>query len=389
MSVDQFVELHGALIVKHARAHTARTPDALPAEDLVAELVRVLEGVERAGLDLFSISSPDGYLRGCMPLVGMRARRRRTLVQQVTSGDDLAALTADLEALDAELPRSPAPITKASTDARKRLDAIHAGLAPRDALVFALCFEDDRQLEGAALALTTATDDLLVSRARALTLARELRTFGDDHRHASDEELSALLVALARAANDPAAGAKHIDEPLLALLRSGDASDDLADAFSHVARCVDCRARVAEGETSQRSVVVMAIDAGALGAKDDLVQRAAEQSHARLVPRGPGRYTAVLEAENLVAFKAKLTAGDVARVAIAGQVEMPVARRRAPSLVDPTEAGGTDGAELKAWSEMAKVGVAPAAAPQRARLWLALGGAVLLAVALVAIALGR
>ncbi|HQY62040.1 MAG: hypothetical protein IPF92_02355 [Myxococcales bacterium] len=366
MSFDQFVELHAALLVKHARAHAAHTPDSLAPEDLVAELARVLEGVESSGVDLFAIPSPDGYLRAAMPLVGRRAKRRRTLLEQITSGDDVDAVSADLAALEAELPPAPAPTSAAARDARARLDAVHAGLSPRDALAFALCFEDDRQLEGAASALTTATEDLAASRARALTLVRELRTFGESARHASDEELGQLLTTLAREAADPACSPKHLDDPLIALVRSGDPSDDLADAVSHVAKCVDCRARVAEGEATHRAVVVMAIDAGA-NATAAFLAKAAEGSHARLVDRGGGRYTAVLEADNLSDFKAKLTAGGVARVAVAGQVELPIARRRAASLVDPTEAGGTDGAELKAWSDIAKVQVArPPARPPTA-----------------------
>lgn len=385
MSFDQFVELHAALLVKHARAHAARTPDSLPPEDLVAELTRVLEAVETSGVDLFAIPSPDAYLRAAMPLVGRRAKRRRTLLEQITSGDDVEAVGADLAALEAELPAPPAAPTEAARDARARLDALHAGLSPRDALAFALCFEDDRQLEGAAGALTTATEDLVACRARALSLARELRTFGDEGRHASDEELCALLAALAREAADPACSNKHLDDPLVALIRGGDPSEDLADAVSHVAKCVDCRARVAEGEATQRAVVVMAIDAGD-GAKGAFLAKAAEESHARLVDRGGGRFTAVLEADNLTEFKAKLTAGGVARVAVAGQVELPIARRRAASLVDPTEAGGTDGAELKAWSDIAKVRVGRApAAEQPTRRGLGLVLAALAALAALAI----
>lgn len=387
MSVEQFVELHAALLVKHARAHALRTPDSLPPEDLVAELARLLEAVEVSGVDLFASASPDGYLRAAMPLVGRRAKRRRTLLEQITSGDDLEAVGADLAALEAELPPPPSAPSELARSARAKLDAVHAGLSPRDALIFALCFEDDRQLDGAALALTTATEDIAASRQRALTLARELHTFGDEGRHASDDELCALFTALAREATDSAPSGKHVDEPLLALIRGGDPSDDLADALAHVAKCVDCRARVAEGEATQRSVVVMAIDAGP-GSRSSFVAKAAEGSHARLVDRGGGRFAAVLEADNLADFQAKLAAGGIARVAVAGQVELPIARRRAASLVDPTEAGGTDGAELKAWSDIAKVQVVRSpTAPTPARSWRLLAG-VLAAVIALALAIG-
>lgn len=388
MSAQDFAELHQALLVKHARAYARTTPDSLPPEDLTAELVRVLEGLEESGVDLLVAKSPDAYLRSCMPIVARRAGRRRTLLGQVTAGDDLSAVSTDLGEVEKELPPAPREATEAHKTARKKLESIHAGLTPHDALVFSLIFEDDRKVEGAAQALTLSTEEASAVEGRALALVRELRIFGDEGKTASDERTRELLVALAQDAEDPHTSDKHVDEPLLALLRDGDRSEDLFDAIAHVAKCVDCRARVAEGETTQRSVVVMAIDAGT---EKEAVLRAAEQSHARLVPRGEGRFTAVIESDNLVGFKEKLTSGAVARVAVAGSVDIPVARRRAASLVDATEAGGIDAAELKAWSDIGKV--APTSPPPSGRLpkWVMVAAALAVAAlsATVALALTR
>lgn len=388
MTAAEFVEVHQALIVKHARTNARlpqddRTP-ALPPEDLTAELVRLLDDVEGSGVNLGALTSPDAYLRRCVTVASSRAKRRRTLLQQVTAGDDLSAVSSDIKKVDAELPPPPEPDSEASREARKKLDSIHSGLRPHDALVLALVVDDERGVEGAALALTQSADDTHASFARALALARELGTCGEEGKKASDERLRELLVELARGSKDPEAKDRHVDEPVLALIRGGDLGDDLADALAHVAKCVDCRARVAEGETTQHSVIVMAIDAGA---RKDIVVRAAEESHARLLPRGDGRFTAIIASENLVAFKAKLSDAAVARVAVAGQVDIPVARRRAPSLVDATEAGGIDAAELRAWADIGKVGAAPAPIEPGIPRWAMVAALVGVAVVSAALAL--
>lgn len=361
MSAAEFVEVHQALLVKHARANANAAQDervAVPPEDLTAELVRLLEDVETSGVDLGALTSPDGYLRKCIPVAQSRARRRRTLLDQVTAGDDLAAVSGDLKEVDSELPPPPTPDSEASIAARKKLDSLYSGLRPHDALVVSLVVEDDRGVAGAALALTLSVDDTAPSLVRAIELAREIGICGDAGKAASDERMRELLVELSHAARDPEVKDRHVDEPLLALMRGGDRSDDLFESMAHVTKCVDCRARVAEGETTQHSVVVMAIDAGT---HSSAVRQAAEASHARLLPRGDGRFAAVVASENLVAFKAKLSEAAVARVAVAGQVDIPVARRRAASLVDATEAGGIDAAELRAWADIGRVEAAPPA----------------------------
>lgn len=388
LSATEFVELHQALLVKHARASTKLATDdrgpPLPAEDVTAELVRLLEDLESSGVELGSITSPNAYLRKCVPVALSRARRRRTLLAQVTAGDDLDAVSTDIKRVDAELPFPPEPPTAEAIDARARLDAVLAGLRPHDALIFALVVEDDRGVEGAGLAITRAAEEARASFERGLAVARELRTVSSGAPSTSDERLRELLVELARVAKDPEVKDHHADEPVLALLRGGDLSDDLGDALGHVARCVDCRARVAEGETAQHSVVVMAIDAGT---HTDVVLRAAEESHARLLPRGDARFTAVLPSDSLVAFKERLSQGEVARVAVAGQVDIPVARRRAASLVDATEAGGIDAAELQAWADIGKVAAAPPRSDGSIPRWVMVAAVVVVAIASATLAL--
>src|SRR6185312_4997262 len=174
-----------------------------------------------------------------------RARRRRTLIDQLAAGDDLDALSSDLTALDADLPPPPAPPSDDGVKARAALDAAKAKLAPRDALVLALLFEDAGSMDDVAEALAMPMEDVAAARERVLEAAGgegALRGLGDR--------------ADATKIETP-----HADEPVLALLRHGDHGDDLADAMAHVARCAECRARLVVGAVEGRSVVVVAIEA--------------------------------------------------------------------------------------------------------------------------------
>src|SRR5262245_18416784 len=112
----------------------------------------------------------------------------------------------------------------------------------------------------------------------------------------TDERSEEKLRQLGRiAAADATAEAKHVDEPLVALMRTGDHDADLSDALAYVARCADCRARLTEGEVATRAVVVMAIEAPKTS--QHVLARAAHGANARLVERGDGRWTAVVDAE--------------------------------------------------------------------------------------------
>ncbi len=151
----------------------------------------------------------------------------------------------------------------------------------------------------------------------------------------------------------------HVGEPILALLRTGDHSDDIADALAHTARCPDCRARLTAGEIGSRALVVVAIEAPRTS-QGQLV-KAAEASHARLVERGHGRWTAVVDADQAGKLKAELEKGEtsvVSRLVMSTPLEVPreeiaTSRRAMPSMFEivPKERG-TEAAEVQAWAQM-------------------------------------
>ncbi len=167
-----------------------------------------------------------------------------------------------------------------------------------------------------------------------------------------------LLRGYGREAAGATVRGKHADEPLLALIRSGDHSDDLADALLHVARCPDCRARLVEGDVAHRNVVVMAIEAPR--ASSLALVKAAEVSSARLVERGEGRWTAVVAAENAEQLRGELVKGDtsvVSRLVVTNPLqvpreEAPQGRRALGSLADVPMELGTGAAEVQAWAQI-------------------------------------
>ena len=179
-----------------------------------------------------------------------------------------------------------------------------------------------------------------------------MTTVSDDRREKKLRQLAKLAGGARRPSND-----KHIDEPLLALLRNGDHGDDINDAVLHVAFCVDCRARLTEGELLRKAVVVMAIEAPK-GSQEGLI-KTFNEANARLVERGDGRWTAVVAAEKSESLVRALedNAGRVSRIAVTEPVDVPMevksARKPSHSLVDPGEFG-TDAAEVQAWAQVAK-----------------------------------
>ena len=163
----------------------------------------------------------------------------------------------------------------------------------------------------------------------------------------------------ARSAPQSATDALHVGEPILALLRTGDHGDDIADAIAHVARCADCRARLTAGEIGSRALVVVAIEAPRTS--QGQLEKAAEASHARLVERGHGRWTAVVDADHAEQLKAELVKGEqsvVSRLVVSTPLEVPreeivSSRRPMPSMFEvvPKERG-TEAAEVQAWAQM-------------------------------------
>jgi hypothetical protein len=195
-----------------------------------------------------------------------------------------------------------------------------------------------------------------------------------------DERREAKLRQLARVAMAPPLSEKHTDDPLLGLIRDGDHGDDIADAIAHVARCAHCRAKLTEGDLERKAVVVMAIEAPSKSLPD--VARAAEESNARLLDRGEGRWTAVVDADKSEAFARKLEQGDqsvVHRLAAATPVEIPVDSSHRPRGPDPAKAG-FDAAEVQAWAQVAR-------APRR-KVQTASAGWALVAIVAVGAAMG-
>jgi hypothetical protein len=179
-----------------------------------------------------------------------------------------------------------------------------------------------------------------------------------------DRALEFTLRQLGHRADSPASprsdAARHCDEPLLALMRSGDYDDDLADAVTHVARCADCRARLTAGELGSRALVVVAIEAPRHS--QGQLRKAAEVSHARLVERGHGRWTAVVDVDQAEKLKSELVRGEhsvVTRLVVSTPLEVPrdaaapSTRGPMPSMFEAVpKQRGTEAAEVQAWAQM-------------------------------------
>lgn len=352
-----FIREHRALLFKHARAYVRQNVEKTSVEDIAREMELMLAQLGAAGSKLTSIASADSYFRTLVRHAVGRARRRHTLIQQVAAGDDLNAVSDDLRALDADLPQAPTREDSEAHEARELLDAIKERLSASDRLVFALLIEDDETLEGVATHLLlpfVVVDD---ARSRIMKEAAALRVHADPDRRdpAASPELrrEAKLRVLARIAGS-VSKMPHVAEPLIALIRNGDMSDDLEDAVVHLAECAICRARLTEGEIEHQSLVVMAIEAPKKSSTD--LARAAEEAGAKLLDRGPGRWTAVVDADRAANFKTSLETGEqsqVTRLAVATPVDVPRADRTM-SLPPPGDGAGTDAAEVAAWVQVAR-----------------------------------
>jgi hypothetical protein len=202
--VQEFVNRHRPLILKHARNFVRAHGEKIPAEDVARELELVLVqlGQQRQTTEDV-VSSPDAYLRAIVLHAARRAKRRHTIIEQIAAGDDLGAVTDDLKALDADLPDPPLPPSTEATRARKLLDELAQRLKPRDALVLALLIEDDGQLEDVARVIGMPLEEVGKSRERILRIAEDLRIEGEPDRRASatpDERREKKLRDLARTA---------------------------------------------------------------------------------------------------------------------------------------------------------------------------------------------
>jgi DNA-directed RNA polymerase specialized sigma24 family protein len=175
-AVRDFLAEHKELVLKHARAHVRKAGELIAPEDVAREMeLEVAQLAQVRGLDPKSIASPDALLRAMVKHAAGRAKRRRKLVEQIAAGDDLQAVSEDLAALDADLVEAAAGQGDRARGAREALEKLKALLAPRDALVFALLFEDDMSAAEVGQALSMLEDAVEAARGRIMELtAREL-----------------------------------------------------------------------------------------------------------------------------------------------------------------------------------------------------------------------
>ena len=106
--MQSFVEQHRALILRHARAVVRLHAEKIALEDVAREMELELgQLAKQRGLTPEKIESPDLFLRAIAKHALGRAKRRRTLIEQLAAGDDLDALSTDLAELDSDLPSPP------------------------------------------------------------------------------------------------------------------------------------------------------------------------------------------------------------------------------------------------------------------------------------------
>ncbi len=342
-----FVTQNRALFLKHARVYVRGAGEKATPEDVAREMELEFVQLAKRGDTLpDTVGRLDAWLRSTAKHAGGRAKRRRKLVEQIAAGDDLGALTLDLQALDQDLPASLPEILHEHEEAKERLDGLKRKVSPREALVFALLFEDLADAEDVTRTLTMLPEAVAEARAHVLAAATSLGIDPND---------------VARLATGDAQPEACLEGPLLALIRSGDQADDLNDAYLHVARCPGCRARLTEGTLGQKAFVVVAIEAPR-GSLPDL-EKATSESGARLFERGTGRWTAVVEAERATELRSRLEQPEssvVNRLAIGTPFEVPVeelrsARVAVKNRIDSTfpAASGTDADEVQAWAQVA------------------------------------
>jgi hypothetical protein len=172
--VQSFIDQHRSLILRHSRGVVRSQGDKTAVEDVACEVELVLEQMVAKGLQPAKVASPDPFLRTVAKHALGRAKRRRRLIEQLAAGDDLDALSKDLEALDADLPTMPTEPSPEGSEARTTLERLKDAVTPRDALVAALLFEDDATMDEVAESLSMTMEDLAAARERILRKASSL-----------------------------------------------------------------------------------------------------------------------------------------------------------------------------------------------------------------------
>ncbi|HEY2509788.1 MAG TPA: hypothetical protein VGI39_03000 [Polyangiaceae bacterium] len=170
-----FVEQHRPLILRHARTVVRLHSEKIALEDVAREIeLELSQLAKERGLTVDKIHSPDHFLRVVAKHALGRAKRRRTLIDQLAAGDDLDALSTDLSALDSDLVALPALRSSDGATARDTLEKLKDALKPRDALVAALLFEDDGTMEDVCEELAMPMEEVAAARERVLTAAAAL-----------------------------------------------------------------------------------------------------------------------------------------------------------------------------------------------------------------------
>lgn len=141
--VQNFVREQRATLLKHARTYTRAGAIGVSAEDIAREMELIMAQVaQEKGVAPADFVSFDAYVKSIVAHAANRAKRRRTLIEQISAGDDLQAISDDLAVLDSDLPEKPTPPNEAAQRAFANLQQLKAALSPREALIGALLFED-------------------------------------------------------------------------------------------------------------------------------------------------------------------------------------------------------------------------------------------------------
>jgi hypothetical protein len=155
LALHKLLAQNRALFLKHARGYVRSSGEKIPPEDVAREMELEYVQLGKRGTSLpETVGQLDAWLRSTARHAGGRAKRRRKLVEQIAAGDDLGALSADLRALDDDLPDSSPQILRENEHAKETLDGLKRKVSPRDALVFALLFEDVADADEVARTLT-------------------------------------------------------------------------------------------------------------------------------------------------------------------------------------------------------------------------------------------
>ncbi len=176
-----FLDTYAALILRLARSMVREQGEVVGPEDVAQEVIVALLKMHAAGrFDPGRVENPEAYLRVVVRKAAHRARRRRTVVEQVGGAADVRGEAAEEEVcLGAESVPNPEELTRRALEARRTLDALKRKLRPRDALVLALLVEEGLDIDEVAARLGTTLNNVYQMRHRILAVAREILGKGE------------------------------------------------------------------------------------------------------------------------------------------------------------------------------------------------------------------